>query len=543
MTTGWGQDPPDWEFNPDAYQFSATIVGALVMNDGEQMGDDGDLFAAFDHSGNVRGLGLMIFPPFGPHVGTPLFEVQLRSNNTGDLISFKYYDASEDAIFNIAETYEFIINDQMGDVESPIIYNVENINGCTDPEACNYDETANVDDGSCEYAQEYHDCDGNCRAEVDCAGTCGGSAVFYYCCDECVGGIIIGDCDADDDGACDDVDNCPEAYNPDQSDSDSDGLGDACDPDDDNDGCVDWEDPYPFTFSIDTDTDGEGNDCDDDDDGDGCLDEDDQNPLIWSPDTNGNGLGSDCDLACPNDGLHNGYGFWFNDDCFCCECNNCDCEDWCGICFDSLGNESDCYLNDNCFSNQYQDWYEDLDGDGLCDYNNPTDMGLCTDFVGEGLPDGCEQDPEPNCATNDTDECGVCGSDGSSCGGIDYCLDLHSGANLISFYALPDDVSITHVMSSVEGNATGVIGEGVAANYNGTDWVGSLNTISSLSGYWVIVSWADPLCIEDGNPTDPAIQYSLHSGANLISFPVEGSVEISYSLPDDIEGFVSGIIG
>jgi hypothetical protein len=33
--------------------------------------------------------------------------------------------------------------------------------GCTDPEACNYDETATADDGSCEY-------------EYDCAGTCGG---------------------------------------------------------------------------------------------------------------------------------------------------------------------------------------------------------------------------------------------------------------------------------------------------------------------------------------------------------------------------------
>jgi len=140
------------------------------------------------------------------------------------------------------------------------------------------------------------------------------------------------------------------------------------------------------------------------------------------------------------------------------------------------------------------------------------------------------------------DECGTCDDDPSNdC--IDYCLDLHEGANLISFYALPDDVSITHVMSSIEGNATGVIGQGVAANYNGTDWVGSLNTISSLSGYWVIVSEAGSLCIEDGIPTDPTIQYSLESGANLISFPVEGSVEISYSLPDDIEGFVSGIIG
>ena len=39
----------------------------------------------------------------------------------------------------------------------------------------------------------------------------------------------ITDLDSDDDGVNDDVDNCPDDYNPDQEDADSDGLGDACD--------------------------------------------------------------------------------------------------------------------------------------------------------------------------------------------------------------------------------------------------------------------------------------------------------------------------
>ena len=81
---------PDWEDDPGAYEFTATIAGALVMNDGEQMGDEGDILGAFDESGNVRGIGLMLFPPFGPYQGTPVFEVQLRSNDAGDLISYKY---------------------------------------------------------------------------------------------------------------------------------------------------------------------------------------------------------------------------------------------------------------------------------------------------------------------------------------------------------------------------------------------------------------------------------------------------------------------
>ena len=47
---------------------------------------------------------------------------------------------------------------------------------------------------------------------------------------------------------------------------------------------------------------------------------------------------------------------------------------------------------------------------------------------------------------------------------VSYALDLHYGANLISFYALPDDLSLANVFESVEGLVTGVIGEGVAAS-------------------------------------------------------------------------------
>ena len=99
-------NPPDWTDNPGAYEFTATISGGIVLNiNGDQMGDEGDLFAAFDVDGNVRGVGLMLFPPFGPYQGTPVFEVQLRSNDAGDILHFKYFTR---VVTALPALYQFI---------------------------------------------------------------------------------------------------------------------------------------------------------------------------------------------------------------------------------------------------------------------------------------------------------------------------------------------------------------------------------------------------------------------------------------------------
>jgi len=51
--------------------------------------------------------------------------------------------------------------------------------------------------------------------------------------------------DTDNDGVADDIDNCPFVANTDQLNTDADTLGDACEPDDDNDGIAD-EDRHGF---------------------------------------------------------------------------------------------------------------------------------------------------------------------------------------------------------------------------------------------------------------------------------------------------------
>ena len=103
--------------------------------------------------------------------------------------------------FNITTwDYDYIYNEILGLLPS------EDINGCTDPEACNYDETANADNDSCEYV-------------VDCAGECGGDGSS---CTDCEEGYteIDGECyyQSDLDILQQFIDNSQEGENPPPSD-------------------------------------------------------------------------------------------------------------------------------------------------------------------------------------------------------------------------------------------------------------------------------------------------------------------------------------
>ena len=244
----------------------------------------------------------------------------------------------------------------------------------------------------------------------------------------------LADCvdgDDDNDGTADDEDNCPTVGN-DQTDTDGDGQGDACDPDDDDDGLADAADNCPTVWNplqVDTDDDGLGDVCDDDDDGDGSKDPVDCKPLDPAIHP---GAFEACDAIDNNCNtlIDEGYGDFDKDglgDCVDTDDDNdldpdtSDCETKNAQIHSNAievcdGVDQDCDgVKDNGFPDTNKDGEADCvdpddDGDGKLDGEdncpsvaNPDQL----DSDDDGVGDACDDDDDNDDIVDESDNCPV----------------------------------------------------------------------------------------------------------------------------------------
>ncbi len=195
--------------------------------------------------------------------------------------------------------------------------------------------------------------------------------------------------DRDKDGICDDIDPCPDVYNPNPVDSDGDGVYDACD------NCPRMSN----SDQEDLDMDGIGDVCDAcvDPDGDGVCGANDKCP------------GEDDNIDVDLDGIPDA----------CDDCIDVDRDDICDDVDDCIStiegtpcdDGDDCTINDqidkfcNCIGNVV-----DTDGDGVCDVDDQCPgFDDRKDYDQDGIPDACDSDPVcSNCEVDDAGKMKIC---------------------------------------------------------------------------------------------------------------------------------------
>ena len=241
-----------------------------------------------------------------------------------------------------------------------------------------------------------------------CPDTISGESVDSDGCSECQK-------DTDGDGIVNCIDNCISISNPNQLDTDSDEIGDACDADDDNDGYNDNIDIFPLDSLewSDNDSDIIGDNADTDDDNDGFDDAleiqcntDPLDPLSVPIDTDGDGEIDCLDLDDDNDGLTDAEELLIGTDSLDADTDNdnvddlpdvfpLDSSEWLDTDADGIGDNAD----------------PDADGDGyldedeiICQSDPLNSSSLPPDYDGDFIPDCIDPDDDNDGCNDEVDQ-------------------------------------------------------------------------------------------------------------------------------------------
>ncbi len=117
-----------WQVDPTKYEHSMNVIAVVVNGESVNMLADGDEVAAFV-GGEVRGSGKVIYIQ---GLDAHMLFLTVYANQDGELMTFKYYDSSDNIVYDIEENTGFDINSLWGLVDDPEFLHLAQVSGTSE---------------------------------------------------------------------------------------------------------------------------------------------------------------------------------------------------------------------------------------------------------------------------------------------------------------------------------------------------------------------------------------------------------------------------